>query len=537
MSLSLDLTGRWVGHYVQNDQEHPITADLVQLADRLSGSMYDGRPDRECSVFEAACQAGLPPGTDEQIAANLRQMVPAVPGAPIRYVAHVPTNSVLEGRRSGRTVSFLKTYQGISFDGYKVGDQLVGIQKDAHAVHYEGQLSPDGLVIEGRWWIDADPAYATRRTESTFLLRRWEGHEAFSEEQTAASEQAKRSSLESLSIESPCPQCGIVTRQSRSDGRCVACGKPLPAELSALTSLPDEAAYRDSLAELIDRAKSLGCDTFKLINDGRMRQLVMELDKLGGANLMRLALARVQATSGRAQADAVGAAWNIIMQFRQGNCGMCGKALPEGEVFDVVHAETGRQKPVCHSCMLQLTAGLAEALPAARTPAEAGRPSKKPWWATRWGMGFFNWLFRRRQKAEPKPPVASQHYKLVVEPKTVANVESLMREGEELPIGSVRGHAVAHFKVDDVRRGYFLNGNRVSLEEVKRECVRLAQIGGVVFYYRENPDEEAPRESEAVNRAMAIIAAIGAARLPVTFVSRDYDPEVKVAEYLLPRGA
>jgi hypothetical protein len=113
-------------------------------------------------------------GTDEQIEAKLRQMVPAVRGAPIRYVSHLPTHSALEGRRTGQTVFFLKTYQGTSFGGYKVGDQLVGIQKDGHAVHYEGQLSPDGLVIEGRWWIDADPAYATRRTESTFLLRRWE---------------------------------------------------------------------------------------------------------------------------------------------------------------------------------------------------------------------------------------------------------------------------------------------------------------------------------------------------------------------------
>jgi len=172
MSLSLDLTGRWVGHYVQNDQEHPITADFVELADRLSGSMYDGQPDREYSVFDTAFHAGLPPGTDEQIEAKLRQMVPAVPGAPIRYVSHLPSNSDLEGRRTGQAVFFLKTYQGTSFGGYKVGDQLLGIQKDGHVVHYEGQLSPDGLVIEGRWWIDADPAYATRRTEGTFLLRR-----------------------------------------------------------------------------------------------------------------------------------------------------------------------------------------------------------------------------------------------------------------------------------------------------------------------------------------------------------------------------
>src|SRR6516225_1944054 len=112
-------------------------------------------------------------------------------------------------------------------------------------------------------------------------------------------------------------------------------------------------------------------------------------------------------------------------------------------------------------------------------------------------MGFFNWLFRNRQKAAPTPPVASQQYVTMdvpqagigvspvvissaeepvftadtttlprtsaplpkfpdlsaaegvaqvpaVDARVVANVESLMREAEGLPIGSVRGQAVAH---------------------------------------------------------------------------------------------
>jgi hypothetical protein len=59
----------------------------------------------------------------------------------------------------------------------------VGIRRDGHAVHYEGHLSPDGLVIEGRWWIDADPAYATGRTEGRFMLRLVEEGEAVAEAQ------------------------------------------------------------------------------------------------------------------------------------------------------------------------------------------------------------------------------------------------------------------------------------------------------------------------------------------------------------------
>src|SRR5262245_35456201 len=34
----------------------------------------------------------------------------------------------------------------------------------------------------------------------------------------------------------PCPHCGSTLVQARPDGRCVACAKPLPAELRAATT-------------------------------------------------------------------------------------------------------------------------------------------------------------------------------------------------------------------------------------------------------------------------------------------------------------
>jgi hypothetical protein len=134
--------------------------------------MCDGHPDGEYSLFEVAQEAGLPPGADEQIEVKLREALPDAPAGPIRYVSHLPSGSVLEGRCKGPVVYFLKTYQWNSFSGYKAGDRLLGIQKEGHAVHYEGRLSPDGLVIEGRWWIEADPVYGTHRTEGLYLLRR-----------------------------------------------------------------------------------------------------------------------------------------------------------------------------------------------------------------------------------------------------------------------------------------------------------------------------------------------------------------------------
>jgi hypothetical protein len=174
---STHLTGRWTGYYVQCGEEYPITADFLETGERLAGFMYDGRPDRDSSVFQAAAEAGLPPGADEQIEVNLREMVPDAPAGPIRYVSHLPPNSILHGRRTGQTVCFLKTYQGTSFQGYRVGSHLLGVQEAGHDVHYEGQFSPDGLVIEGRWWIDADPVNETPGAEGLFHLRRSEASE------------------------------------------------------------------------------------------------------------------------------------------------------------------------------------------------------------------------------------------------------------------------------------------------------------------------------------------------------------------------
>jgi hypothetical protein len=197
-------------------------------------------------------------------------------------------------------------------------------------------------------------------------------------------------------------------------------------------------------------------------------------------------------------------------------------------------------------------------------------------------MGFFHWLFGKRQNAKPTPPVAFQHYvtmevpqsdiggspvvisaaagpafsaetntlpptsapppdlelsevgfesSLFIDPRGVANLQSLMREADVLPIGSVPGHAVAHLKVDYLRGRYFLNGKCASLEELRRDFARLGHVGGLVFYYKENPTVEMPPEAEAA------LAAICEARLPVAFAVRDYDPAVKVADYFLPEGA
>jgi hypothetical protein len=46
--------------------------------------------------LEVAAEAGLAPGADEQIEANLRKQFANAPTAPIRYVTHLPPESVLD---------------------------------------------------------------------------------------------------------------------------------------------------------------------------------------------------------------------------------------------------------------------------------------------------------------------------------------------------------------------------------------------------------------------------------------------------------
>ena len=172
MSSLESLTGRWIGHYDQRGKEYPVSADLVQDGANLAGSMRDGQPDRDCSLFEAAVEAGLPPGADERIDANLRALIPDAPATAIRSLSHLPPDSQIAGRCEGRLISFVKSYVGNTFSGFKVGDKIVGMEAEGHAVSYQGKLSSDGLQLEGRWWIDADLKRGTPRSEGFFILRR-----------------------------------------------------------------------------------------------------------------------------------------------------------------------------------------------------------------------------------------------------------------------------------------------------------------------------------------------------------------------------
>jgi hypothetical protein len=134
--------------------------------------MRDLQTQFELSVFEMAVEGGLPPGADEKIVSRIRKQFPELPPEPIRAAMSLPSHSALVGHVRGRTVYFLKTYQGEAFSGYRIGNHKIGVTLAGHSVHYKGQLSIDGNRIEGTWWVDAQPEIGVPRCEGQFVLTR-----------------------------------------------------------------------------------------------------------------------------------------------------------------------------------------------------------------------------------------------------------------------------------------------------------------------------------------------------------------------------
>jgi hypothetical protein len=170
----MNITGQWVGHYRQYGREHPISAEIVQKDERVTGVMSDGEPDSEQPLAQAAMEFGWQPGADEQVYERLRQLCPEAERLPIRTVTHLPTTSLLEGSVNGQHVHFVKTYQGESFLAFQVGEKRVGQVRQGHRVQYFGRLREDRRTIEGKWVIPPSQP-GERSMEGSFVLSREHG--------------------------------------------------------------------------------------------------------------------------------------------------------------------------------------------------------------------------------------------------------------------------------------------------------------------------------------------------------------------------
>lgn len=166
-----DLSGHWEGYYKQSGASRKISATISQTENRITGTMRDLETEFDQSLFDAALEAGLPPGADEQIDEHLRRTYHAQRNAPIRSKSRLPSDSTLEGTVQGHFVTFRKTYQGQHFSGYQIGDQEVGWTTESHAVHYSGRIEGQGNRIEGVWTI-SDPDSPHKALQGPFLLER-----------------------------------------------------------------------------------------------------------------------------------------------------------------------------------------------------------------------------------------------------------------------------------------------------------------------------------------------------------------------------
>jgi hypothetical protein len=173
MTVSNDLSGRWVGFYTQRGHERPMSAEWSQDGARLVGRMNDAETTFEASVSEVAMEAGLPPGADESIVAQVRSMAPTLSVLPVRAELIIPAESEVDGEVSGGAVRFCKRYRGPFFAGYRLGDAMrVGVTGQDQEVYFGGRLSPDGQRIEGRWRLPPAARNPLLRGEGEFVLRR-----------------------------------------------------------------------------------------------------------------------------------------------------------------------------------------------------------------------------------------------------------------------------------------------------------------------------------------------------------------------------
>jgi hypothetical protein len=175
MSVTLDLSGRWVGFYSHHDEERPIAVELDQAGGYFHGTMHDSCTSFRVSLSELAMAEGLPPGADERITASLRSAYPDAPREPIEAELQLPPVSVVEGELDpgGRAIRFRKTYLGTFFAGYRIGEFRLGVLGSDQEVQYHGRLSPEGDEIEGRWRLQGPPHPLWLATnEGGFLLRR-----------------------------------------------------------------------------------------------------------------------------------------------------------------------------------------------------------------------------------------------------------------------------------------------------------------------------------------------------------------------------
>lgn len=170
----MNFNGEWLGFYVDprlGQVEFPIRANLTESKGRVRGNMADEMPRQEQTIDDILML--LEPENPHR--ANWEWMNETYPNA--RVITILPKDSKVEGSVLGMSIRFTKTYQGgpqVSiWEG--VDPQPLREEHRLHPIEYEGQLSSDGSVIEGRWQIKRRQFFGlwlTTLASGTFRLTR-----------------------------------------------------------------------------------------------------------------------------------------------------------------------------------------------------------------------------------------------------------------------------------------------------------------------------------------------------------------------------
>lgn len=151
----IDMTGRWVGFYRQRWEQlgtFPITAEIRQEGNRVTGEMYDQITDRSelLDTLVEAHRADIPLGKRLRLEAIIRRFG----SGSIVVDSRLPETSDIEGTVGGDLVTFTKSYRGaVEFHWSVEGKEVGTVAREEHKVHYSGRLDREHMCLTGEWVI------------------------------------------------------------------------------------------------------------------------------------------------------------------------------------------------------------------------------------------------------------------------------------------------------------------------------------------------------------------------------------------------
>ncbi|MCK5942047.1 MAG: hypothetical protein KAI24_08775 [Planctomycetes bacterium] len=157
MERATDISGRWRGHYEQDGGRHGISMEVAQRGGSFVGRMRD-----EDTVLSGTAKV---PTIDEQGTEN--------GSVDFETMGVLPEFSIVEGDVDGRSVAFVKRYEGThSVVAWIDEGEEAQFEIPGHLVHYQGELVDDGSKLTGEWRIRCGDERGDGDAVGTFELIR-----------------------------------------------------------------------------------------------------------------------------------------------------------------------------------------------------------------------------------------------------------------------------------------------------------------------------------------------------------------------------